>query len=181
MSSPNASAEANVASGTQSNIQSKLLKPARVVAIGPTNHGIDIMISDVDAVKPHHKDPDYKYKDPRSHLIALEHLMRQYKLRYRTAKANAGPLAPARGIKIFEAFKKSVKGYIEDDNLENFWIHGTDVLSNTKIKSIRNLSGYLQETGFAAKYDAISAIWRLSEVAGALRDQCQANDSLPVD
>ncbi|KAF2160708.1 hypothetical protein M409DRAFT_59739 [Zasmidium cellare ATCC 36951] len=130
----------------------------------PVNHAFDILITDVDAVKEHHKNPDYKYRSADKIKSALHLLARQYNLQYKPDRRTKTPLSPLTGQKLFDLIKNKLS--LTEPALAPFWKTGSefDAIPLKTFNEIRQYSNYAQKAYSMIPHGFASVTWRHSEV-----------------
>ncbi|KAK4501307.1 hypothetical protein PRZ48_007115 [Zasmidium cellare] len=155
--------------------------PHRIEELGPINHAVFILLSDIDAVKDHHADPDYKYKTYMSSLDSMDLLIRQYNLRNKSGTGGSGPLIPLEKTRFMRTFEGIVKDYAEKGYAEHVWKKGSSALKISRVNKARELSRWMREEKNYAAYDRRLTKWRYSDVSKAMQEYSLLDEALLED
>ncbi|KAK4501309.1 hypothetical protein PRZ48_007117 [Zasmidium cellare] len=142
----------------------------------PMYHAFDILIADVDAVKNHYKNADYKYKNNKRIPSSLRLLARQYDLKHKKDSRTMAPLTPLAGDDLLTLFKPEYTAMVSS-NFSQFWTTGSKHIPRKFLDKVRGYSKYAQETyGMLPHGFGSDVTWEYSLVEKTLQT-CERSDA----
>lgn len=137
------------------------------MAGGPSGHAWAILIADIDTVKVHASDADYKYRDTNSREEAMFLLIQQYKLQFHGAPGRGIGLTTFTPNSLWQSVRRRFASFYSGD-FDDLWIKGSDLLPQEQRIKLQTADQQAQKKYDKSKYGAYETVWRHSKVKETL-------------
>lgn len=126
-------------------------------------HALCIVVDDIDAVKDYAEHAEYKYRDRKSQLGALELLAEHYNLQNRSSRGYGNPVRfTAIGLRI--AMSRVAHIRTPETSMYDFWKCGSHMMLPKQLAEWRKYSQYSQANDGMVPYGSRPTVWSDTEV-----------------